>query len=69
MTFHDLLTEAEYAELRGVSTRTIKRERAARRGPPFIKLGRKVFYRRAAIDEWLRAIEQTPVRSEVRENA
>lgn len=70
MTLSDpLLTEAEYAELRGVSVRTIKRERAARRGPPYIRLGRKVFYRRAAIEQWIIAQEVTPVRSEARESA
>lgn len=66
---HLLLTEAEYAALRDVSLRTVKRERAARRGPPFIQLGRKVFYRRAAIEEWLLAQEQTPVRSKARDGA
>ena len=57
------LTEREYAELRGVSVRTIQRERAARRGPPFIKLGKKVYYRKAAIEGWLIAQEQTQPRA------
>jgi hypothetical protein len=58
------MTEAEYAELRGVSVRTIQRERALRIGPPFIKLGAKVFYRPAAIEAWLIAQEQVQPRAD-----
>lgn len=61
MTLKDLLTEAEYAALRGVSIRTIQRERALRSGPPFIKLGKSIFYRPEAVDKWLLAQERTPV--------
>lgn len=60
MTLKDLLTEDEYAALRGVSVRTIQRERALRAGPPFIKLGRSIFYRPEAVDAWIIAQEQTP---------
>ena len=65
----NLLSEHDLAALRGVTVRTLQRERAQRRGPAFIKLGRRVFYRREAVNEWLRALEETPVRSEVREGA
>ena len=64
MTLPNLLTEADYAALRGVSVRTIQRERALRVGPPFIKLGAKVFYRPAAIEEWLIAQEQAQPRAD-----
>ena len=57
MTLKDLLTEDEYAAQRGVSVRTVQRERALRSGPPYIKMGRKVFYRPAAIEAWLLAQE------------
>lgn len=60
MTLKELLTEDEYAALRGVSVRTIQRERALRAGPPFIKLGRSIFYRPEAVDAWIIAQEQTP---------
>lgn len=63
MTFQDLIAEEEYAKMRGVSIRTIQRERAMRTGAPFIKLGKKIYYRPAAIEQWLIAQEQTPVRS------
>lgn len=63
MTIQDLISEADYAAARGVSVRTVQRERALRVGPPFIKLGRNVFYRPAAIDEWLLAQEQVQPRA------
>jgi predicted DNA-binding transcriptional regulator AlpA len=63
MNLEGLLSETEYAQLRGVSSRTVKRERALRSGPPHIKWGRAVFYRRAAIEAWLVAQESaTPVK-------
>lgn len=69
MTLKDLITEAEYAEMRGVSVRTIQRERSLRMGPPFIKLGRVIHYRPEAIEAWLLAQEQTQPRAKSREVA
>lgn len=63
MTIQDLISEADYAAARDVSVRTVQRERAQRIGPPFIKLGKKVFYRPAAIEAWLLAQEQTQPRT------
>lgn len=63
MTIQDLIPEADYAAHRGVSVRTVQRERAQRIGPPFIKLGRMIFYRPAAIEAWLLAQEQEQPRA------
>lgn len=63
MTFSDLITEKEYAAQRRDSVRTVQRERAQRVGPPFIKVGRKIYYRPAAIEAWLLSKEQTQPRS------
>jgi hypothetical protein len=63
MTISDLIPEASYAASRGVSVRTVQRERAQRIGPPFIKLGRVVYYRPAAIEGWLLAQEQVQPRA------
>jgi hypothetical protein len=41
----------------------VQRERAQRIGPPFIKLGRKIYYRPAAIEQWLLAQEQAQPRA------
>ena len=62
----NLISEHDYAAKRGVSVRTVQRERALRTGPPFIRLGRKVYYRLESIEQWLIANEETPVRSKVR---
>ena len=63
MTIQDLISEADYAAARGVSLRTAQRERAQRIGPPFIKLGRNIYYRPAAIEQWLIDQEQAQPRA------
>lgn len=63
MAIHDLITEADYAAARGVSVRTVQRERAQRIGPPFIKLGRSIYYRPVAIEKWLIEQEQAQPRA------
>lgn len=68
MTIQDLLTETEFAKQRGVSVRTVQRERAQRVGPPFIRLGRKIYYRPAAIEVWLLDQEQAQPRAGGRAN-
>jgi hypothetical protein len=67
MNLPNLLTESDYAIMRGVSIRTIQRERALRTGAPFIKLGKSVFYRKAAIEAWVMSHEQShrPARKSV----
>jgi len=68
MTIQDLIAEAVYAAQRGVSLRTVQRERAQRIGPPYIRLGRKIFYRPAAIEQWLLDQEQVQPRAGGRRN-
>jgi len=60
---NDLMTAAEYADWRGFDIRSEQRERAQRKGPPFIRLGRKIFYRKAAIETWLLDREQAQPRA------
>jgi hypothetical protein len=61
MAIQDLISEAEFAQLRGVTLLTVQRERRRRQGPNFIKLGRVYFYREAVIAAWLQSIEvKTP---------
>jgi hypothetical protein len=47
------LSEVEYARQRGVSLRTCQRDRALRQSPPYVVIGRQVYYRIEAIREWL----------------
>ena len=66
---NDLIPEAKYAsDILNANLRTAQRQRAQRLGPPFIKLGRKVYYRRAAIEAWLLAQEQEQPRAKGRAN-
>jgi hypothetical protein len=63
MLFDELLEEPDYAKQRNISLRSAQRERAQRIGPAYIRLGRKIFYRKEAIREWLMAQEQTQPRA------
>lgn len=49
----DWMPRRELAGIIGVSADTLKRWETRRIGPPCIRLGRKVFYRRGAVREWL----------------
>jgi hypothetical protein len=46
-------SDDELAEELDRSPRTLARWRAARTGPPYVVIGRRIFYRRAAVAEWL----------------
>ena len=59
----ELKSERDYAASRQCSLRTVQRERSKRIGPPYIKLGKKIFYRVTAIEEWLLAQEQVQPRA------
>ena len=54
----DVLTEDEAARELGRCPRTLKRWRDLREGPPFIRIGRQVLYRREAVRDWLVSREQ-----------
>ena len=47
------ISEQEYARQRRVSLRTCQRERALRKAAPHVVLGKNVYYRIAAVREWL----------------
>lgn len=52
------ISEEEYAARRGVSVRTCQRDRQLRQSPPYVVIGRRVYYRVDAVREWLIAREQ-----------
>lgn len=53
----EYLTEQQLAEQLHVSTMTLKRWRALREAPPVTRLGRKILFRRDAVEKWLAARE------------
>ena len=52
-----LLTTDETSDFLGVPKATLAKMRWAGDGAPFIKIGRKVYYRPADLEEWL--VQQT----------
>ena len=59
--FAGYISETEYARQRGVSLRTCQRDRALRKAPPYVLIGKQVYYRVAAVREWLLAQERSSV--------
>jgi hypothetical protein len=63
----DFVSEADYAARRGVSLRTCQRDRQLRQAPPYVRFGRRIYYRIEAIRGWLvkneRAVDLTPTRA------
>jgi excisionase family DNA binding protein len=54
-----LLTEAEVADLLRVSQRTVRRWRNEGTGPPALRVGRRIRYRRSAVEAWLDRRDET----------
>ena len=48
-----LLTTDEAAELLAIDARLLSRWRSDSKGPPYIKVGHLVRYKRAALDAWI----------------
>ena len=57
-----LLNSAEAAEALRVGIATIHRWRQCGEGPPYIKLGNKVYYRPSDLDAWIEEHKQIPQR-------
>lgn len=57
------VTEEAYAARRGVSIRTCQRDRQLRQSPPYVVIGRHVYYRVEAVRDWLIARERSADRS------
>ncbi len=56
----DLMTSAEVSAETGVPKRTLDQWRYLGEGPPYVKLGRHVRYRRGDVDRWLDESTITP---------
>lgn len=52
------ISEEEYAEQRGVSLRTCQRDRQLRQSPPYVLIGRRIYYRIEAVRQWMLSREQ-----------
>jgi len=54
-TASEFFDEKHLCAVLGISSVTATKWRAKAKGPPFIKVGRLVRYRRSDVDAWLRA--------------
>jgi predicted DNA-binding transcriptional regulator AlpA len=54
----NIISEHDLSILLGLDSRTLAAWRAKNFGPPVVKLGRGVFYRRADVDAWI--AQKTP---------
>jgi hypothetical protein len=52
------VAEKDYAARRGVSIRTCQRDRQLCQSPPYVVIGRRVYYRAEAVRNWLLARER-----------
>jgi hypothetical protein len=59
----DYVPEEEYCKELDVSDRKARQDRQRGIGPPFVRIGRKIYYSRNGILEWLKSLEHRPVRS------
>lgn len=55
----DRLTTAEAAEYLPMKIETLRWRRKQGLGPPSFKIGRKLYYERADLDQWLEAQRET----------
>ena len=55
-----LLTTAEAAEVLRLGMATLHRWRKSGKGPPFVEMGRKVYYRPADLDRWVEDQRRQP---------
>jgi hypothetical protein len=55
MTQTDLLTARECADYRRTSLRTLDRERERGDGCPYVRIGARIYYRRADVDRFIAA--------------
>lgn len=56
-----LLNTTEAAEVLRLGVATLHRWRKEGKGPPFVDMGRKVYYRRIDLDHWIESQLQQPL--------
>ncbi|MBF0327298.1 MAG: helix-turn-helix domain-containing protein [Alphaproteobacteria bacterium] len=59
----EFLSEEELCEWLGIAVPTARSNAARRKGPPRIRVGQRIFYRKSAVLAWLLEHERQPVTS------
>jgi excisionase family DNA binding protein len=62
MTGDNLMTPGQVAEYLGIKTKTLHNWRCRRIGPPGVKVGGLLRYRREGVDRWIAAQEAAEAR-------
>lgn len=57
-----LVSEADTAKFLGVAVRTLTNDRCQGRGPPYVKMGKRILYPIAGLKEYVARSTITPVR-------
>jgi hypothetical protein len=65
----ELIPEAEAAALLHVATNTMRDWRVDEKGPAFVRLGKRIFYRREDISTWIGAQRREPRRAHAHQHA
>jgi hypothetical protein len=55
----DLISPTELSGTTGIAEKTLANWRVERKGPPYLKIGRRVYYNRASLARWLHKAEST----------
>lgn len=58
----ELVTVGQVAGLTGIPIGTLRYWRHANQGPPSFTLGKRVLYRKAAVEQWIAEQEQATLR-------
>lgn len=59
----ELIDPVKVAGALSVKPQTLTAWRTLGRGPPYVKIGKRVFYRRADVESWLGTQRRDPVRA------
>ncbi len=62
MAFKQLISSDQLADDLGLSKTTPPTWRALRKGPPWIKVGKAVFYDQADVEKWLQSQRRDPAK-------
>jgi len=65
----DFFSEDQLCKELGLTQRTLRRWHQLRVGPPRTRVGRRIFYRKTAVVQWLVNREQQPLRRSARGRA
>ena len=64
-----LLTDYQVAELVGKKRSSLQHDRAMRRGLPYVKNGKSVYYRLSDVQDFINSLQRVPTQTSLRREA